>query len=638
MKSESSPAACVQVLAVARVEVTLGSRYNQKSFLRTGKSSREPGELSKRTIMSDSISHTIHVEGGSQPVFDVAASNPIAREVPPSVMTIFGATGDLTRRKILPAIYNLAALGLLPDQFAIMGYGRSAREESDLRASLKSGVQEFARLPFNEEIWSSLQGRIFYQRGAYDSAEAHRELDKRLDDIAAQFNIGPNRMYYLATPPEEFDSVIQAQGQIKQQAKGNGGSEGWRRLIVEKPFGRDLKSAQALNALLSKYFRENEVFRIDHYLGKETVQNILALRFANAIWEPIWNNHYIDHIQIVVAEEVGVGRRGGYYETNGALRDMVVNHMMQVLCLTCMEAPVALDGNAIRDEKVKVLRAIRPFTAQQVAQNTIRGQYEGYREEEGVDKGSKTETYVALKLMIDSWRWSGVPIYLRHGKALAKRATEVVVRWKDTPHVLFNNQVNRVKSNMLILRIQPNDGFALRTNSKVPGAGMEIRDVQMDFDYTESYGGESPEAYERLLQDAMLGDEAEVAWSIADPILDAWQSRDVGAPFSYPKGSWGPDEADEFLVRDRRRWHQPQILPPKKGELASETSAIQVPEAARNTAPEAKPEVKAEAKPEAKAESKNGSPKDAPQPEQAPAQGATPSPATPKSPTEGGSK
>jgi glucose-6-phosphate 1-dehydrogenase len=579
--------------------------------------------------MPNSISHTIHVEGASQPVFDVAASNPVSRDVPPAVLTIFGATGDLTRRKLIPAIYNLASLGLLPERFAIVGYGRSAREEADFRANLKAGVQEFARLPWKEEIWKSLEDRIFYQRGAYDAPEAHKELDKRLEEIAKQFNIGPNRMYYLATPPEEFDSVIEAQGQIKQQAKSNGGVEGWRRLIVEKPFGRDLDSAQALNALLSKYFRENEVFRIDHYLGKETVQNILALRFANTIWEPIWNNHYIDHIQIVVAEEVGVGRRGGYYETNGALRDMVVNHMMQVLSLVCMEAPVALDGNAIRDEKVKVLRAIRPFTPQQVAQNTIRGQYEGYREEEGVDPASRPRPYVALKLMIDSWRWSGVPIYLRHGKALAKRATEVVVRWKDTPHVLFNNQVNRVKSNMLIMRIQPNDGFALRTNSKVPGAGMEIRDVQMDFDYTESYGGESPEAYERLLQDAMLGDgtlftrrdEAEVAWSIADPILQAWQSRDVGAPFSYIKGSWGPDEADEFVVRDRRRWHQPQILPPKKGELAAETSAISTEhkaeakvDSSKNGANGAKPE----AKPMADAK---GDPKNEAKPEEAGAKG-----------------
>jgi glucose-6-phosphate 1-dehydrogenase len=549
--------------------------------------------IEREISMTDSISHTIHVETGSQPVFDVAASNPVSRDVPPCVLTIFGATGDLTRRKLIPAIYNLAALGLLPEGFAIVGFGRSAREEADFRANLKAGVQEFARLSFKEDVWQKLEGKIFYQRGAYGSPEAHAELEKKLNEIDKQFSVGPNRMYYLATPPEEFDEVIENVGALKKKAGGGG----WRRLIVEKPFGQDLPSAQALNSQLSKYFRENEVFRIDHYLGKETVQNILALRFANSIWEPIWNNRYIDHLQIVVAEEVGVGRRGGYYETNGALRDMVVNHMMQVLSLVCMEPPVALDANAIRDEKVKVLRAIRPFTPEQVLHNTVRGQYEGYREEEGVDPSSKTETYVALKLMVDNWRWSGVPIYLRHGKALAKRATEVVIRWKDTPYVLFNNQVNRVKSNMLIMRIQPNDGFALRTNSKVPGSGMEIRDVQMDFDYSESYGGESPEAYERLLQDAMLGDgtlftrrdEAEVAWSIADPILDTWQGKDVGSPFTYTRGSWGPEEADEFLAQDRRRWHQPQILPSKKGELAGETSAIQLPDPSKNGGTESKP-------------------------------------------------
>ena len=526
--------------------------------------------------MRDSVSHTIHVEGDHQPVFDVAAANPSTRDVPPCILTIFGATGDLTRRKLMPALYNLEALRLLPEKFVIVGFGRSERDLDKFRAGLKSGVQEFARLPYQEATWKLLEDKIFYQQGAYGAPESHRELDKRLEELAKEFDTGGNRMYYLATPPEEFDDVIENLGQLK----GKNRDDGWRRLIVEKPFGRDLRSAQALNGLLSKYFTENEVFRIDHYLGKETVQNILALRFANSIWEPIWNNHYIDHLQIVVAEEVGVGQRGGYYETNGALRDMVVNHMMQVLSLVCMEPPVALDANAIRDEKVKVLRAIRPFSQEQVLQNTVRGQYKGYRDVEGVDPASKTETYVALRLMVDNWRWSGVPIYLRHGKALTKRATEVVVRWKDTPYVLFNDQVNRVKSNMLIMRIQPNDGFALRTNAKVPGSGMEIRDVQMDFDYSEAFGAEPPEAYERLLQDAMLGDgtlftrrdEAEVAWSIMDPILDAW--RHTSAPFSYERGSWGPDEADEFLASDRRRWHQPQILPSKHGELQDTTSAL----------------------------------------------------------------
>jgi glucose-6-phosphate 1-dehydrogenase len=397
-------------------------------------------------------------------------------------------------------------------------------------------------------------------------------------------------MYYLATPPEEFAPIIENQGALRKKHKGSG----WRRIIVEKPFGRDLPTARELNELLARNFPENDVFRIDHYLGKETVQNILALRFANTIWEPLWNNHYIDHVEIVVSEEVGVGRRGGYYETSGALRDMVVNHMMQLLSLVAMEAPVALDAQAIRDEKVKVLRAIRPISGPQVLQNTLRGQYEGYHHEEGVDPSSRTETYVAMKLMVDSWRWSGVPFYLRHGKAMAKRATEIVIRWKDAPYVLFNDQVNRVKSNLLVMRIQPNEGFALRANAKVPGSGMEIHDVQMDFDYNEAFGAEPPEAYERLLQDAMLGDgtlftrrdEAEVAWAILDPVLAAWRHGPM--PFSYPRGSWGPDEADEFMANDKRRWHQPQLLPAKNGEKAELTSTQGSVKAQQNGSPSSK--------------------------------------------------
>lgn len=536
--------------------------------------------------MTDSLSHTIHCDG-KNPIIDIGSSS-VTRDVPPCILTIFGATGDLTRRKLLPALYDMAAQNLLPAEFVIVGFGRREKDEAEFRKELKSGVQEFARLKFKSEVWDALEGKIFYQRGAYDDSKSHADLETRLGELDTQFSTAGNRMYYLSIPPEEFAGVIENLGQLARKAKDNG----WRRLIVEKPFGQDLPSARALNEMLSKYFPENDVFRIDHYLGKETVQNILALRFANTIWEPLWNNHYIDHVQIVVSEEVGVGRRGGYYETSGALRDMVVNHMMQLLSLVCMEPPVALDANAIRDEKVKVLRAIQPMTGQQVLQSTLRGQYQGYLQEEGVDPSSRTETYVALKLMVDNWRWSGVPFYLRHGKALAKRATEIVVRWKDAPYVLFNDQVNRVKSNMMIMRIQPNEGFAMRANAKVPGSGMEIRDVQMDFDYAQNFGAEPPEAYERLLQDAMLGDgtlftrrdEAEVAWSIMDSILNAW--RGAPLPFSYPRGSWGPDEADDFLSNDKRRWHQPQVLPPKNGEAKI-----------------------AETKGEVKAESKNGAAK-----------------------------
>jgi glucose-6-phosphate 1-dehydrogenase len=524
--------------------------------------------------MTNSLSHTIHTDDKNHSIIDVGTCSTV-REVPPCIVTIFGATGDLTNRKLLPALYDLAAQKLLPEKFVIVGYGRREKDEAQFREELKGGVQKFARLKFKPEVWEKLSSKLFYQRGAYDEVESHQALEERLTELDTQFNIGGNRMYYLATPPEEFAPVIENLGALRKKRKDGG----WRRLIVEKPFGRDLKTARELNELLAANFPENDVFRIDHYLGKETVQNILALRFANTIWEPLWNNHYIDHVQIVVSEEVGVGRRGGYYETSGALRDMVVNHMLQLLSLVAMEPPVALESNAIRDEKVKVLRAIREMNGPQVLQNTLRGQYDGYHQEEGVDPSSRTETYVAMKLMVDSWRWSGVPFYLRHGKAMTKRATEIVVRWKDAPYVLFNDQVNRVKSNLFVMRIQPNEGFALRANAKVPGSGMEIHDVQMDFDYNEAFGAEPPEAYERLLQDAMLGDgtlftrrdEAEVAWSIVDPVLEAW--RHAPMPFSYPQGSWGPDEADEFMSNDKRRWHQPQVLPAKNGEANPDSKA-----------------------------------------------------------------
>lgn len=506
--------------------------------------------------MSYSANYAIQCEGDVCHIISVGAG-PVSREVPPCILTIFGATGDLTQRKLIPAIYDLAVEKMLPDNFAVVGYGRRPKDENELRAEFLAGVKEFARLPFDEELWKSLESRIFYQAGAYDQAESFDALRTRLAEVDGKCGTQGNRMYYLATPPGEFAPIIENLGEKK--------TSGFRRVIVEKPFGRNLKTAHDLNEQLGLYFDETDVFRIDHYLGKETVQNILAMRFANVIWEPLWSQRYVDHVQIVVAEEVGVGKRGGYYETSGAMRDMVENHMLQLLTLVAMEPPVALDSNAIRDEKVKVLRAIRAMTPEDVKRDTIRGQYDGYKTEEGVAKDSHVETYVALKLFVDNWRWAGVPFYLRHGKTLQSRATEIVIRFKDTPSVLFNDMGNPLKSNLLTLRIQPNEGHDLRLNAKVPGSGMEIRDVHMDFDYSETFGAEPPEAYERLLHDAMLGDgtlftrrdEVEVAWNIADQILNAWQSEP--APFEYSKGGWGPDEADDFMARDGRRWHQPSV-------------------------------------------------------------------------------
>jgi len=482
-------------------------------------------------------------------------------------MTIFGATGDLTRRKLLPALYDLAAQDLLPDQFAIVGFGRRAQDEAAFRQSLGEGIKEFSRLPFDEAKWHWLEGRIFYQQGAdYGDADSHQKLEERLNEVAKSVGAGDNRLYYLSVPPEEFSPIISNLGQVRKAAlKAGADKNAWRRIIVEKPFGTDLKSAIELNALIARYFPEQEVFRIDHYLGKETVQNILTLRFGNLLWEPIWNNHYVDQIQIVVAEKVDVGKRAGYYETSGALRDMVVNHMFQVMSLVCMEPPSSLGADDVRDEKLKVLRSIKPMTPEQVAHNTLRGQYDGYKQAEGVAPDSQTETFVALKLEIDNWRWGGVPIYLRHGKNLAERVSEVVIRWKDVPNVLYNEESGApLKSNMLMMRIQPNDGFALRMNAKVPGSN-EVRDVRMNFDYAETFGAEPPEAYERLLHDALIGDstlftrrdESETAWGIVDPILNAWHGGHAPAPFPYAPGTWGPKEADEFINRDGRRWHKP---------------------------------------------------------------------------------
>jgi glucose-6-phosphate 1-dehydrogenase len=475
-------------------------------------------------------------------------------------LTIFGATGDLTRRKLLPAIYDLAAQGLLPDAFAVVGFGRRPQDEAEFRQSLGAGIKEFARLDWDEEKWNWLRDRIFYQQGAYGEGAAHAALEDRLQTVANEIGIGHNRLYYLSTPPEEFAPIIENLGAVKEAHK----NDGWRRVIVEKPFGQDLGSAHELNELLGRFFTEKDVFRIDHYLGKETVQNILTLRFGNVMWEPLWNNHFIDHVQIVVSEKVDVGKRAGYYETSGALRDMVVNHMFQVMSLVCMEPPVSLAADDVRDEKLKVLRAIKPMNAAAVSQNTLRGQYTDYKSAEGVAPDSKTETYVALKLEVDNWRWAGVPIYLRHGKALEERVSEVVIRWKDTPSVLFNDGPEKLKSNMLVMRIQPHDGFAVRMNAKVPGSN-EIRDVSMNFDYTETFGAEPPEAYERLLHDALIGDstlftrrdESETAWGIVDPILEAWRDS-TEAPFEYVPNTWGPKEADEFLARDGRRWHRPR--------------------------------------------------------------------------------
>jgi glucose-6-phosphate 1-dehydrogenase len=492
-----------------------------------------------------------------------------ARRAPePCALVIFGATGDLTHRKLVPALYNLAHEGQLPQSFAIVGFARRPKTHDQFRAELRDAVAQFSRFqPTNPAVWDALA------QAEFADALGYQKLKTFLQELDVKRGTAGNRLFYLATAPTEFIGIIEHLG-----ANGLVHSEqapiASRRIIVEKPFGRSLPTAEELNHALAGAFDERQIFRIDHYLGKETVQNIVALRFANEIFEPLWNQKYVDHIQITVAESLGVEGRGGYYDGSGALRDMVQNHMMQLLSLVAMEPPTTLDGAAIHDEKVKVLRAIRPMTAEQVQQFTLRGQYArgsmagqavpAYREEKNVAPGSRTETFVALKLFIENWRWFGVPFYLRHGKRLPKGVAEIAIQFKAPPAVLFAAESPApLQPNVLVLRIQPDEGIAIRMNAKVPGNELNLQPVKMDFRYGGSFGARSPEAYERLLHDAILGDstlftrrdEVERSWQIADAIIEGWNAGP--APSPYESGTWGPPEADRFIERDGREWRRP---------------------------------------------------------------------------------
>ena len=457
----------------------------------------------------------------------------------PCIAVIFGATGDLGRRKLYPALYNLAVQRLLPSGFTVVGFSRQDLGDEEFRRRVRASVDEFSRSrPVDPNVWESFEKGLFYVSGDFTDGPRYDALARRLDEIDHERATGGNRLYYLATPPSFFANIIEglgAAGLGREPALAEG-THGWTRVVVEKPFGRDLQSARELNEVLHKVYDEDQIYRIDHYLGKETVQNILVFRFGNGMFEPIWNRNYIDNVQITVAESIGVEGRGGYYEEAGALRDMVENHMMQLLSLVGMEPPVGFDGTAIRDEKAKVVRSIRAIPADAVGRLTVRGQYgpgfvageaiPGYREETGVDPKSSVETFVALKLAIDNWRWSGVPFYLRHGKALPRQATEIAVTFKEPPQGLFSEITGEPpEANVLVLRIQPDEGIELKFAAKVPGAVVQLREVQMDFLYGTSFGLQSPDAYETLLLDCMLGDsslftrsdEVEAAWSLLHP-------------------------------------------------------------------------------------------------------------------------
>ena len=496
----------------------------------------------------------------------------IARTPPPCSVVLFGATGDLTGRKLLPALYNLAREGLVPDTFSLVGVGRRPWSDADFRAEMRRSAEQHSRvLPINEEIWQNFAAGLFWVNVEFDDAAAYERLATRLDEIDTSRNTQGNRLFYLATPPSVFDDVI-----TNVHAVGlNKSANGWTRIIIEKPFGHDLASARQLNELVSGAFDETQVYRIDHYLGKETVQNLLVMRFANTIFEPIWNRNYVDHVQITVAENLGIGSRANFYEEAGALRDMVTNHMMQLLTLTAMEPPVRIDAEAVRGEKVKVLHAIHPLRDDDVDKATLRAQYAagtvngedvpGYHAEKGVNPESRTPTFVALKFEIENWRWAGVPFYLRTGKRLAKRGTEIAIQFKTPPLLLFPEIRDDIQPNVLALRIQPNEGITLKFSAKQPGQRMMIHPVNMDFRYGASFGVAAPEAYERLLLDAMLGDptlftrrdEVEAQWSLMTPILERWAERTADPIPEYEAGTWGPAEADEFIQRDAgRTWRK----------------------------------------------------------------------------------
>jgi glucose-6-phosphate 1-dehydrogenase len=491
----------------------------------------------------------------------------------PSVLVLFGATGDLAHRKVFPALYQLWRTNLLPHEFVVLAIGRRDYSDDALRDELRASLEKYSRvLPLDETAWRSFASRIRYERLDFTDAAGFEGLHTRLEGIDKEQNSRGNHLYYLATQPSQFADIVAQLGRVGLDHERHDG--GWRRIVIEKPFGHDLGSAIRLNREVGKVFRESQVYRIDHYLGKETVRNLLVFRFGNGIFEPIWNRRHIDHVQITVAESIGVENRGAFYEETGASRDFLQNHLLQLMSLVAMEPPATFEADALRDEKVKVIRAIGDMVPERVHGNVVRGQYgpgwvagqpvPGYRKEPEVDPESETETYIAARLEVDDWRWSGVPFYLRTGKRLPKRATEIAIQFKEVPHRLFKDSSSEPDPNLLAIRIQPDEGIMLRFGAKVPGLGLDVRSVNMDFTYGSAFSVDSPDAYETLILDALLGDaslftradEVEGAWAIVTPIIEEWANEPPPELPNYEAGTWGPEAADGLLGRDGRRWRR----------------------------------------------------------------------------------
>jgi len=487
----------------------------------------------------------------------------------PCTMVIFGAGGDLTKRLLLPALYNLKSSKLLPDEFALIGFSGNKLSPEEFRANLSKDIREFATTKVDDETWNWFNDRIDYVQGDFADPAGFKRLGEAMAKAEKQHSTKGNALFYLAVAPRFFGVVVKQLGDA-----GLVGSEGhWRRVIIEKPFGRDLESARSLNKEIKGILEENQIYRIDHYLGKETVQNLMAFRFSNGIFEPIWNSRYIDHIQITASETVGVEQRGGYYETSGALRDMVPNHVMQLISMVAMEPPYSFEADAIRDEKAKVLHAIAPIKPEEVLQDAVRGQYgagtmggkpaPAYRTEPQVNPESNTETYAAMKLHVDNWRWAHVPFYIRTGKRMKRRVTEIAIQFKRAPFTLFRNTaVESTMPNLLVVHVQPDEGISLGFSAKIPGPTMQLGQVHMNFKYSDYFGAAPSTGYETLILDCMLGDQTlfqrddmvEAGWRIVTPLLDLWKALPAREFPNYPAGSWGPKEADHLLERDGRQW------------------------------------------------------------------------------------